>query len=90
MPESPDSAQLRRTNVDPQCPLYVDFSRPVCANSGHSQTVRRTCQVDPKLPFEIGPMNGREAPESGHRLNVSNALNASKFRTRFAFVISIP
>ena len=21
--------------------------RPLCANSGHSQTVRRTCQVDP-------------------------------------------
>jgi hypothetical protein len=26
-------------------------------------------QIDPELPFEIGPMNGREAPESGLRPN---------------------
>src|ERR1700722_18695325 len=40
--------------------LYVDSSRPLCANSGRSQTVRRTGQVDPNLPFEIDPMNERE------------------------------
>jgi hypothetical protein len=28
--------------------------------------VRRTGQVDPLLPFKIDPVNGREAPESGH------------------------
>jgi hypothetical protein len=27
-----------------------------------------TAQLDPELPFEIGPMNGREARESGLRL----------------------
>jgi hypothetical protein len=60
----------------------------------HTPVIRRWrgewAKSDPELPFEIGPMNGREAPESGHRLNASNALNASKFRTPFAFVISIP
>ena len=29
----------------------VDSSRPLRANSGHSQTVRRTGQVDPKEAF---------------------------------------
>jgi hypothetical protein len=36
-----------------------------CANSGHTPTSRRMGQIDPELPFEIGPMNGREARESG-------------------------
>jgi hypothetical protein len=26
---------------DPLCPLYVDSSRPVCANTGHSPTLGR-------------------------------------------------
>jgi hypothetical protein len=34
-------------------------------------------QIDPELPFQIGAMNGREAPKSGHRLNVSNAPRAA-------------
>jgi hypothetical protein len=38
--------------------------RKACANSGYSQTVRRTGQVDPSLTFEISPMNSREARES--------------------------
>ena len=32
-----------------------------------------TANLDPLLPFKIDPVNGREAPESGHRLNPSNA-----------------
>jgi hypothetical protein len=32
------------------CPLYVDSSRPKCANTGHSSPARRTAQVDPKRP----------------------------------------
>jgi hypothetical protein len=30
-------------------------------------------EVDPKSTFRIGRMNGRQAPESGHRLNALNA-----------------
>jgi hypothetical protein len=41
--------------------LYVDSCRLLRANSGRSPTVRRTGHIDPLLPFEIGPMNGREA-----------------------------
>jgi hypothetical protein len=59
--------------LDPERPLQVDCSRPVSANSGRSQTVRRTGQVDPELPYEIGPVNGREARESGLRLKASVA-----------------
>jgi hypothetical protein len=43
----------------------VATGRRLRANSGHSQTVRRTGQVDPERPFKIGPMNGRHARESG-------------------------
>lgn len=64
MPESPDSAQLRRTDVDPQCPLYVNSTRPVRANSGPSQTARRTGQIDPKYAFPVGSRYGRKAPEN--------------------------
>jgi hypothetical protein len=39
-------------------PLDVDSSRPDCANSGHSQTVRRKGQVDPLLTFPIS-LEGR-------------------------------
>jgi hypothetical protein len=60
MPESPDSAQLRRTDVDPQCPLYVDivekleflrrsqFRGPPEASTENSLGVRlsdRSCHV---------------------------------------------
>ena len=46
----------------------VDSSRPVSANTGHSPTARRTCQIDPLLSFKLGLMNWREARESGLRL----------------------
>jgi hypothetical protein len=39
--------------------------RPQCANSGHSQTMRRTGQVDPKRAFKDGPPNGWKARGSG-------------------------
>jgi hypothetical protein len=45
--------------------------RPECANTGHSPTAWRSCQIDPSLPFKSRPMNGREAAESGLRLKVS-------------------
>ena len=55
-------------------PLWRDFSRRTtsperlkCANSGHSQSVRRTGQVDPKHAFKMGPMNGRKRRESSRR-----------------------
>jgi hypothetical protein len=35
---------------DPQCSLYVDSSRPECANSGHCPPWR-TGQIDPKRKF---------------------------------------
>jgi hypothetical protein len=28
-------------------------------NTGHSPDARRTGNIDPLLPFEVGPMNGR-------------------------------
>jgi hypothetical protein len=42
----------------------VNFSRSLCANTGHSSRTRRTGQFNPLLTFEIGPMNGRKAQES--------------------------
>jgi hypothetical protein len=36
---------------------------------GDRRTGRATAAVDPELPFEVGPRNGREARESGLRLN---------------------
>jgi hypothetical protein len=42
-------------------------------NTGHSPTAWRTCQIDPKLPFEVGPTNSRYALESGLRANASVA-----------------
>jgi hypothetical protein len=33
----------------------------------NSPTTRRTRQFDPLLTFKVGPLNGREAPESGLR-----------------------
>jgi hypothetical protein len=50
--------------VAPQRPVNLVSSRPVSANSGHSQTVRRTGQVDPKHAFPVGSRYGRKAPES--------------------------
>jgi hypothetical protein len=38
----------------------------------------RTGQVDPFLSFKIGLMNGREARESGLRLNASVAAGAAR------------
>ena len=35
--------------------------------TGRSRALPRTRQFDPLLPFTIGPMNGREARESGLR-----------------------
>jgi hypothetical protein len=48
------SAHLRRLCRGLLGPLYVDSCRLLCANSGHSQTVRRTGQVDQKRSFGIG------------------------------------
>jgi hypothetical protein len=68
----------------------VDSSRPVSANSGHSQTVRRTGQVDPKRAFKIGPMDERYAAECGHRRNKtvrqersSDAIRANRAKAHF-------
>ena len=36
----------------------------------------RATARDPKATFKVGPMNGREALESGRRLNASNARGA--------------
>jgi hypothetical protein len=35
------------------------------ANSSHSPMAWRTGEIDPELPLKIGPLNEREAPESG-------------------------
>ena len=37
-------------------------------------------QIDPLLPFEIDPVNGREAPESGLRLKAPAAPGAADWR----------
>ena len=44
------------------------------AKSGQYGRAWRTSQIDPLLPFKIGPMNGREARESGLRLNTDVEL----------------
>ena len=44
----------------------VDGRNPL--NSGRSPAAWPTGHIDPLLPFKIGPMNGREARESGLRL----------------------
>ena len=54
---------------------------PLRANSCRSATAWPTGQIDPLLPFKIDPMNGREAPENGHRLNPSNAPRATVPKT---------
>jgi hypothetical protein len=41
--------------------------RPECASTGRSPMARGTRHIDPLLPFKIGPMDGREARESGLR-----------------------
>ena len=65
----PASPQLRRPPSRPERPLiFIDSSRPVSANTGHSPKAGRTGQVDPLLPYKIGPMNGREGRGSGLRL----------------------
>ena len=47
------------------CPLHVDSGRPLRAHTGRSPTARRTGHIDPLLPFQTGPMNGRIALNSG-------------------------
>jgi transposase len=46
--------------------------------AGHSGTVGRTGQGDPLLPFEVGLVKGREAPESGLRLKAQRANRRSR------------
>ena len=53
------------------------YERQVCANTGRSPTAQRTHQSDPLLSFEIGPMNGRKARESGLRPKASVARGAT-------------
>jgi hypothetical protein len=54
-----------------------------CAKSGHSQTVRRTGQIDPDRPFEISHVKGREVQESDPRLRAWIVqLAAGGFRGR--------
>src|SRR5271165_5898134 len=48
------------------------------ANSGRSPTAWRTDHVDPLLPFKIGLVKGREAPESGLRLKAQRANRRSR------------
>ena len=67
---------LRRPSSDRERPVYVD-GRPVSANTGRSPTAQRTHQSDPLLSFEIGPMNGRKARESGLRPKASVARGAT-------------
>jgi hypothetical protein len=35
-------------------------------------------QIDPLLPFEIDPVNGREAPESGLRLKAAGCARSGR------------
>ena len=46
----PDCDVHRR---DWRWPLNVDTGRPLCANTGRSQTARQTGEVDPKATFKI-------------------------------------
>jgi hypothetical protein len=48
---------IRRLRGKP--PVFADDQWPLCANIGHSQTVRRTGQVDPESTFKVRPLNGR-------------------------------
>ena len=54
-----------------KCPLDGRFApsprRLNCANTSHYPRAPRMGQMDPEVPFVIGPMNGREARESGLR-----------------------
>jgi hypothetical protein len=50
--------------------VYVDAGCLLRANSRHSPTAWRTGQFDPLLPFKIGPVNEREARESGLSLEL--------------------
>jgi hypothetical protein len=53
-----------------ECQVYVDSSRPLSANSGHSETTSRTGENDPKATFPLGARYGRNAHMSGpSRLN---------------------
>ena len=42
LPEGLQSAQLRHTQRNPQCPLHVGCSRPLRANTRHSSSAWRT------------------------------------------------
>ena len=57
--------------------------RPECANTRGSPAARRTGQVDPLLPFKVGPMNGREARQSGLRLKAVDRTRSVRARRTF-------
>jgi hypothetical protein len=42
-------------------------------------------QIDQLLPFQIGPVNGREAQESGLRLKASVVPTADVYRRRVVY-----
>jgi hypothetical protein len=60
----------------PERPFHVDPSRPVCANTGHSPTAWRTCQIDPFAALHDQLRYGRRTPESGRRRYGENAPGA--------------
>jgi TolB-like protein len=47
-PSEDGFSQLQRLRCDVHRPLNVDSGRPLCANTGHSLTARRTGQIDPR------------------------------------------
>jgi hypothetical protein len=71
------SAQLRpprlQSATSAKRRFETSLKRLKCANSSHWWTACGTAQIDPKLPFKISPVNGREARKSGLRLKASVA-----------------
>ena len=50
---------------------------------GTRASARQTAGIDPKLPFKLGPTNGRNARESGLRLKASSQHRTSSIHTRW-------
>jgi hypothetical protein len=69
-PRTAGFGQLQRNvrGCDPQRQLHVE-SRQLRANTGHCPRARRMGQVDPEVPFQIGPMSAgkREKAVFGRR-----------------------
>jgi hypothetical protein len=61
-------AEPDRSEIPTRDPVQAVTGRQFCAKRGHPGTAERTDNIDPKHPFEMGPMNGRKRRESGLRL----------------------